>query len=215
MQRPVPHVSSSSSLSSLKNLKISDKQDAEFQCKLCEQSRIYKSSVQFMSHLSSSHASVEGGSYICTYGENNICSACPGVGVSQVENIWSIKNIWQTIIVRWTTPATWPDTTSTETRWCSTLTMTSGMFSPPLSIFPQFSTTQPRGNRKTSSPGPGELTSWMQPSCLLQPVSVISLQILLTDIWGKWGNITWDTKQQLREQLHLQLYHHHFHHQLQ
>jgi len=63
---------------------ISDKQDAEFQCKFCDQKK-FKSSATFMNHLSTSHVSVEGGSYICRYGENNICSACPGVGVSQVD----------------------------------------------------------------------------------------------------------------------------------
>ena len=43
---------------------ISDKQDAEFHCKFCE-ARKFRSSSQFMSHLSTSHVSVEGGSYIC------------------------------------------------------------------------------------------------------------------------------------------------------
>ena len=64
---------------------ISDKQDAEFKCKFCDTNRKFKSSAHFMNHLSTSHVSVEGGSYICRYGENNICSACPGVGVSQVD----------------------------------------------------------------------------------------------------------------------------------
>ena len=66
------------------SLTISDRQDVEFNCKFCERKK-FKSSGQFMNHLSTSHVSVEGGSYICRYGENNICSACPGVGVSQVD----------------------------------------------------------------------------------------------------------------------------------
>ena len=66
------------------SLTISDRQDVEFDCKFCEKKK-FKSSGQFMNHLSTSHVSVEGGSYICRYGENNICSACPGVGVSQVD----------------------------------------------------------------------------------------------------------------------------------
>ena len=45
-------------------VRISDKQDAEFLCKFCE-NRKFKSSAPFMSHLSTSHVSVEGGSYIC------------------------------------------------------------------------------------------------------------------------------------------------------
>ena len=45
---------------------ISDKQDAEFQCKFCDQKK-FKSSATFMNHLSTSHVSVEGGSYICRY----------------------------------------------------------------------------------------------------------------------------------------------------
>jgi len=61
-----------------------DKQDAEFSCKFCS-TRTFKSSTLFMSHLATSHASVEGGSYTCRYGENSICSACPGVGISQVD----------------------------------------------------------------------------------------------------------------------------------
>ena len=60
---------------------ITDKHDVEFHCKFCD--RKYKSSSAFMSHLGSAHVSVEGGSYICRYGENGICSACPGVGVSK------------------------------------------------------------------------------------------------------------------------------------
>ena len=70
--------------SSSSSLTISDKQDVEFICKFCERKK-FRSSAQFMNHLSTSHVSVEGGSYICRYGENNICSACPGVGVSQVD----------------------------------------------------------------------------------------------------------------------------------
>ena len=46
------------------SVRISDKQDAEFLCKFCD-NRKFKSSAQFMNHLSSSHVSVEGGSYIC------------------------------------------------------------------------------------------------------------------------------------------------------
>ena len=73
-----------SAASSTSSLTISDKQDVEFICKFCERKK-FRSSAQFMNHLSTSHVSVEGGSYICRYGENNICSACPGVGVSQVD----------------------------------------------------------------------------------------------------------------------------------
>ena len=37
-----------------------------------------------MSHLSTSHTTVEDGSYTCRYGENRIYTACPGVGISKV-----------------------------------------------------------------------------------------------------------------------------------
>ena len=43
---------------------ISDKHDAEFLCKFCDKKK-FKSSAQFMNHLSTSHVSIEGGSYIC------------------------------------------------------------------------------------------------------------------------------------------------------
>ena len=63
---------------------ITDRQDAEFSCKFCL-ARKFKSSVQFMNHLSTSHVAVEGGSYTCRYGENSICTACPAVGISKVD----------------------------------------------------------------------------------------------------------------------------------
>lgn len=72
------------SAASSSSVTISDRQDVEFSCKFCEKKK-FKSSAQFMNHLSTRHVSVEGGSYICRYGENSICSACPGVGVSQMD----------------------------------------------------------------------------------------------------------------------------------
>eukprot|EP00092_Neocalanus_flemingeri_P002039 GFUD01002176.1.p1 GENE.GFUD01002176.1~~GFUD01002176.1.p1 ORF type:complete len:961 (-),score=279.08 GFUD01002176.1:193-3075(-) len=71
-------------LSSTSSSSITDKQDAEFSCKFCA-TRKFKSSALFMNHLATSHAAVEGGSYTCRYGENSICSACPGVGISRVD----------------------------------------------------------------------------------------------------------------------------------
>merc|ERR1719318_1057698 len=44
-----------------------------------------KSSALFMTHLVTSHAAVEGGSYTCRYGENSICITCPAVGISKVD----------------------------------------------------------------------------------------------------------------------------------
>jgi len=59
----------------------------QFLCKICShgQGRFFKSASQFMNHLASNHASAEGGSYSCRYGDNGICSACPAVGISQAD----------------------------------------------------------------------------------------------------------------------------------
>ena len=67
-------------------------------------SRSYKTAGLFMSHLASCHSAAEGGSHICRYniqlslikfvhlywfltryGDNGICSACPGVGISMAD----------------------------------------------------------------------------------------------------------------------------------
>ena len=63
---------------------FSDKSNVEFSCKFCKPMK-FKSSVLFKMHLATSHASIEGGSYACRYGENSICSACPCVGISEVD----------------------------------------------------------------------------------------------------------------------------------
>jgi len=63
---------------------ITDKQDVQFLCKFCP-GRKMKSSALFMTHLVTSHAAVEGGSYTCRYGENSICITCPAVGISKVD----------------------------------------------------------------------------------------------------------------------------------
>jgi len=57
----------------------------EFMCKICPKSRSYKTAGLFMSHLASCHSAAEGGSHICRYGDNGICSACPGVGISMAD----------------------------------------------------------------------------------------------------------------------------------
>jgi len=54
----------------------------EYCCKFCPD-KTFKSSILFISHLHSQHASAEGGSYTCRYGDNGICNRCPAVGISQ------------------------------------------------------------------------------------------------------------------------------------
>lgn len=54
----------------------------ELRCKVCP-AKHFVSSGSFVTHLSTVHCGVEGGSYTCKYGENGICSACPAVGISQ------------------------------------------------------------------------------------------------------------------------------------
>ena len=61
---------------------VVDKQHVEFICKFCP-GRKFKSSALFMTHLATSHAAIEGGSYTCRYGQNSICIACPAVGISK------------------------------------------------------------------------------------------------------------------------------------
>jgi len=57
----------------------------ELMCKICPKGRGYKTAGLFMSHLASCHSTAEGGSHICRYGDNGICSACPGVGISMAD----------------------------------------------------------------------------------------------------------------------------------
>uniref|UniRef100_T1J950 Vacuolar protein sorting-associated protein 54 n=1 Tax=Strigamia maritima TaxID=126957 RepID=T1J950_STRMM len=51
-------------------------------CSVCPQTVIFKTPIEFTRHLREYHCTREGGSFICTYGLNNVCSTLPGFGVS-------------------------------------------------------------------------------------------------------------------------------------
>jgi len=59
-------------------------------CKICPE-KTFSSSSAFMSHLTASHTSIEGGSYTCNYGDNKICNACPAVGISQSDYVGHVN----------------------------------------------------------------------------------------------------------------------------
>ncbi|KAJ1363741.1 hypothetical protein KIN20_023666 [Parelaphostrongylus tenuis] len=52
------------------------------ECELCFPGLKFDDQAQFARHLRLAHATKEGGSYICRYGENNVCKKLPLEGVS-------------------------------------------------------------------------------------------------------------------------------------
>jgi len=71
---------------SFKKTDLGESSNALRFCKFCQDKK-FASKSAFISHLTTNHSSIEGGSYICLYGDNKICNACPGVGVSHTDYI--------------------------------------------------------------------------------------------------------------------------------
>lgn len=51
-------------------------------CDHCSQNLTFKTAKEFIQHLRDDHCSKEGGSYVCRYGNNNVCCSLPIEGVS-------------------------------------------------------------------------------------------------------------------------------------
>jgi len=64
--------------------------DKDVACKICP-GKLFNTRTAFMAHLRSFHSSIEGGSYTCRYGDNQICNACPAVGISHTDYVSHIN----------------------------------------------------------------------------------------------------------------------------
>ncbi|KAL1415887.1 hypothetical protein MTO96_028486 [Rhipicephalus appendiculatus] len=51
-------------------------------CQHCPKPRIFKTADEFRTHLRERHCSKEGGSFVCRYGEHDVCASLPVEGVS-------------------------------------------------------------------------------------------------------------------------------------
>ncbi|XP_023236700.1 vacuolar protein sorting-associated protein 54-like [Centruroides sculpturatus] len=61
---------------------MSGKQRLWKHCDHCSQNITFKTAKEFIQHLRDDHCSKEGGSYVCRYGNNNVCCSLPIEGVS-------------------------------------------------------------------------------------------------------------------------------------
>lgn len=52
------------------------------QCSVCMNEVVFKTPTEFSRHLREFHCTKEGGSFVCKYGYNNVCSSLPVEGVS-------------------------------------------------------------------------------------------------------------------------------------
>nr|CDJ82287.1 Vacuolar protein sorting-associated protein 54 [Haemonchus contortus] len=63
------------------------------ECELCLPRLKFHDQAQFARHLRVVHATKEGGSYICHYGENNVCQKLPLEGVSDDDYETHIRRV--------------------------------------------------------------------------------------------------------------------------
>lgn len=61
---------------------LARKETNSWQCKHCHANFQFSNAIDFARHLEEAHSIKEGGSYICRYGNNDVCSSLPLEGVS-------------------------------------------------------------------------------------------------------------------------------------
>ena len=62
-------------------------------CLYCKQQQIFSYANDFRQHLRNLHCSKEGGSFICQYGRNNVCSNLPLEGVNEKDYLTHVDKI--------------------------------------------------------------------------------------------------------------------------
>ena len=78
-RRPTPKTSTASLNSSTK---IAHKLSSWRACSICTNKTEFKGPREFCRHLRDFHCSKEGGSFVCQYGANGVCSTLPVEGVN-------------------------------------------------------------------------------------------------------------------------------------
>ena len=62
-------------------------------CLICHRKQIFNSAKLFKNHLRMAHCSKEGGSFVCQYGRNNVCTSLPVEGVNENDYINHVEKV--------------------------------------------------------------------------------------------------------------------------